>query len=210
MKKFFIAATALFMIAGSLQAQTKKEGIKGNHHRNIHAGKQFGGINLSDEQKKKTKELNEGYQKQFAELRKNTSMTVGDYRTKTAALKKEQHEKMQALLTPEQKTQIATQKKNRDQKMKEGQVKHFDKMKSTLGLTDEQSKKLKDNQAALRDKMKSIRENKSLSDDQKKEQVRAIAKEQREQLKSVLTPEQLQKMKGGQGGRRGRGMQSEK
>lgn len=208
MKKFFIAATALLMVAGSLQAQTGKEGkegAKGIHHRNMHAKKQFAGINLSDEQKKKAKELNESYQKQFAELRKNSSMTVGDYRTKTAALKKEQHEKFQALLTPEQKTQIATQRKNREQKMKEGQAKRFDKMKSTLGLTDEQSKKLKEGQAGFQDKIKSIRENQSLSEDQKKEQVRAIAKEQHEQFKSVLTPEQLQKMKSG---RKGRGMQS--
>jgi hypothetical protein len=91
--------------------------------------------------------------------------------------------------------------------MKEGQAKHFDKMKSTLGLTDEQSKKLKESQAGFQDKIKSIRENQSLSEDQKREQVRAIAKEQHEQLKSVLTPEQLQKMKGG---RRGRGIQAEK
>lgn len=212
MKKFFIAATALLMVAGSLQAQTKKEGkerIKGSHHRNIGAKKQFADINLSDEQKKKTKELNESYQKQFAELRKNSSMTVGDYRTKTAALKKEQHEKMQALLTPEQKTQIATQRKNREQKMKDGQARQFDKMKSTLGLTEEQSKKLKESQAGLQDKIKSIRENKTLSDDQKREQVRAISKEQHEKLKAVLTPEQLQKMKSGRKGK-GRGIQTEK
>jgi F0F1-type ATP synthase membrane subunit b/b' len=82
----------------------------------MHAKKQFAGINLSDEQKKKAKELNESYQKQFAELRKNSSMTIGDYRTKTAALKKEQHEKFQALLTPEQKTQIADTKKEQGSK----------------------------------------------------------------------------------------------
>lgn len=209
MKKFFIAAAALLLVTGAVQAQTKKEGARGTHHRNIHAGKQFAKVNLSDDQKKKAKELNESYQKQFAELRKNTSMTVGDYRTKTAALKKEQHEKMQAIFTPEQKAQLAEQRKNAQQRMKEGQARHFDKMKTQLGLTDEQSKKLKDNQAVLQGKIKSIRENKSLSEDQKREQVRAIAKEQREQLKSVLTPEQLQKMKGA-GGRRGRGIQAEK
>ena len=91
--------------------------------------------------------------------------------------------------------------------MKEGQAKRFDKMKSTLGLTDEQSKKLKESQAGLQDKIKSIRQNQSLSEEQKREQVKAIAKKQHEQLKSVLTPEQLQKMKGG---RKGRGIQAEK
>ncbi|MDB5210438.1 MAG: hypothetical protein JWQ30_1265 [Sediminibacterium sp.] len=207
MKKLFIAATALLLVAGSLQAQTKKEDRKATHHKNIGAKKQFANVNLSDEQKTKAKELNEGYQKQFAELRKNTSMTVGDYRAKTAALKKEQHEKFQALLTPEQKTQMASQRKNAQQRMKDGQAKHFDKMKTQLGLSDEQSKKLKESQAGFQDKIKSIRENKELSEDQKREQVRAISKQHHEQLKSVLTPEQLQKMKGG---RRGKGIQAEK
>ncbi|MEO7532026.1 MAG: hypothetical protein ABIS69_11460, partial [Sediminibacterium sp.] len=119
MKKIFIAATALFLL-GSLQAQTKQQTDKAGHHKNIHARKQFANINLSDEQKKKAKDLNKGYQKQFAELRKNSSMSVGDYRTKTAALKKEQHEKMQSLLTSEQKTQMAAQRKDGKQRMKDG------------------------------------------------------------------------------------------
>ncbi|MES2330801.1 MAG: hypothetical protein V4539_14455 [Bacteroidota bacterium] len=206
MKKLFIAATALLLVAGSLQAQTKED-RKATHHKNLGAKKQFANINLSDEQKTKAKELNEGYQKQFAELRKNTSMTVGDYRAKTAALKKEQHEKFQALLTSEQKTQMASQRKNAQQKMKDGQAKRFDKMKTQLGLSDEQSKKLKESQAGFQDKIKSIRENKELSDDQKREQVRTISKKHHELLKSVLTPEQLQKMKGG---RKGKGIQAEK
>ncbi len=206
MKKIFIV-TALLLTAGVLQAQTTKEETKATQHKNIYARTPFADINLSDEQKAKIKELNADYHKQFSELRKNNNMTVGDYRAKTEALKKEQHEKIQSLLTPEQKTQMAAQRKNGQQKMKEAQAKRFDKMKSQLGLTDEQSKKLKESRAGFQDKLKNIREDKTLSESQKREQVKAISKQQHEQMKSVLTPEQLQKMKNG---RKNKTVQSEK
>jgi Spy/CpxP family protein refolding chaperone len=206
MKKIFIAATALLLSTAVLHAQTK-EVTKATHHKGAHGKKQMANLNLNDEQKTKVKELNESYHKQFADLKKNTGMSVGDYRTKSLALRKEQHEKMQAILTPEQKTQVAAQRKQMGERMKAGQAKHFDKMKTQLGLSEEQSKKLKENQAGLQTKIKTIRENNTLTEAQKKEQVKAVFKQQKEQFRSVLTPEQLQKMKSG---RKGRGAETEK
>lgn len=205
MKKIFIAAAALLMTTAALQAQTKED-VKTSHHKGFRGKGPMANLNLNDEQKKQVKDLNESYHKQFADLKKNTSISVGDYRTKSAALKKEQHEKMQAILTPEQKNQVAAQRKEMGKRMQEGQAKRFDKMKTQLGLTEEQSKKLKENQAGFQTKIKSIREDKSLSDEQKKEQVKAVFKQQQDQFKSVLTPEQLEKMKAARPGRKGRGI----
>ena len=195
MKKLLIAATAILFTVASLQAQTEKQDGKQFHHKGMHAKKGMPQINLSEEQKKQVKELNASYEKQFSELRNNNSITMGDYKSKTAALKKEQHEKIQALLTPEQKTQLATQRKEGDRKMKEGQAKHFDQMKTKLGLSDEQVTKIKAGQAGLQDKIKAIHQDQSLSDTQKKEQVRSAMKQQRDEMQSILTPDQLQKMK---------------
>jgi Spy/CpxP family protein refolding chaperone len=198
MKKVWIAATALLLITGSLQAQTNKEETKTAHHKGIHGKNGMAHLNLSDDQKAKLKELNAGYRKQFADLKGNA-----DSKEKIAALRKEQHEKMQALLTPEQKTQLAEQRKNGRQGMKGDRGKGgFDRMKTQLGLTDEQAKKIKDSQAGVHEKIKSIHQDQTLSDSQKKEQVRAIMKQQHETMKSVLTPEQLQKMKNGRKGRK--------
>jgi Spy/CpxP family protein refolding chaperone len=158
----------------------------------MHGRNGMANLNLTNEQKTQLKALNEGYRQQFAALKGNA-----DNKDKIAALRKEQHEKMQAILTPEQKTQLASQRKNFGQKMKGGEAKHFDRMKTQLGLTDEQTKKLKDSQAGVHEKIKSIRQDQTLSESQKKEQVRAIMKDQREKMKSILTPEQLQKMKSG-------------
>jgi len=64
-----------------------------------------------------------------------------------------------------------------------------------LNLTEEQSAKLKKSREEMQQKLKSIKENKALSDEQKKEQVKEAMKKQRESMQSVLTDEQKAKMK---------------
>jgi protein CpxP len=201
MKKLFIAATALLLGTATLHAQTKTEtadnttkqqhkGFRG-HHR---GGMQH--LNLNDDQKKQFKDLGQNYHKQITDLRNDKSLSADELKSKTAALRKEQHQKMQSLLTPEQKTQMASQRKNKSQAMQNG-GKRFDKMKAKLGLTDEQAAKLKTSQAGFHEKIKAIKTNSALSDSQKKDQVKALAKQHREDMKSVLTAEQIEKMKAG-------------
>ena len=67
-------------------------------------------------------------------------------------------------------------------------------MKADLGLSEEQSAKLKGNREAMREKMKTIREDKSLNDESKKEKVKELMKKQKEEMKSILTDEQLKKL----------------
>jgi len=218
MKKSFIAVAALLFITGASQAQTQTErenkvekhqkGKKGMYsHR---GGMQH--LNVNDDQKKQFKELNEGYRKQFTELRNNKSLSADEIKSRSSALRKEQHEKMQSLLTTDQKAQMAAHRKDgttgMDRKAgrerKEGMQergkgfdrngKGFDRMKD-LGLTEAQSEKLKNSQAGFRDKMKAVRADKNLTEAQKKEQVKELAKQNKENMKSVLTPEQLEKKK---------------
>ena len=70
----------------------------------------------------------------------------------------------------------------------------MEKMKTDLGLTDEQSAKLKSDRTAMQEKMKAIREDKSLNDEAKKEQVKELMKKQKEDMRSILTEEQLKKL----------------
>jgi hypothetical protein len=72
-----------------------------------------------------------------------------------------------------------------------------EKMKAHLGLTDDQSAKLEKSRKEMGDKMRAIRENKSLTEEQKREQMRELGKKQKEEMKSILTKEQLEKMKKG-------------
>ena len=224
MKKFFIAAAALLFITGASQAQSEKENKVEKHQKGKKGMYSHRGgmqdLNVNDDQKKQFKELNEAYRKQFTELHNNKSLSADELKSRSSALRKEKHENMQSLLTTDQKAQIAAQRKDGTTGMgrkmgrerKEGMQergkgfdrngKGFDRMKD-LGLTEAQSEKLKNSQAGFRDKMKAVREDKNLTEAQKKEQVKELAKQNKENMKSVLTPEQLEKMKAGRKTRSG-------
>jgi Spy/CpxP family protein refolding chaperone len=69
------------------------------------------------------------------------------------------------------------------------------RMKTELGLSDEQAAKLEKSRAGVAADMKAIRDNKSLTDEQKREQMKELGKKQKENMKSVLTEEQMKKLK---------------
>lgn len=201
MKKFFIAATAILFITGISQAQTTKDNTTEKHHRDAHSHhnrmKQF---NVSEDQKKQFGEISERYRKQLTDLRNNKSLSAEEIKTKSMALRKEQHGQMQSLLTPEQKTQMAAERKD-GRKGGKDHGRNFEQMKTRLGLSDEQAAKLKTNQQAFHEKVTAIRSDNTLTEIQKKEQVKALAKQHKENMKTLLTPEQFEKMKAGRKGK---------
>ncbi|MDX1931296.1 MAG: hypothetical protein SFU56_01700 [Capsulimonadales bacterium] len=75
-----------------------------------------------------------------------------------------------------------------------------------LDLTTEQKEKIKKIQDATKAKVQPIRDNKSLTEEQKKDQLKAISKDSMKQILEVLTPEQkakLQELRSKQRGQRG-------
>ena len=73
--------------------------------------------------------------------------------------------------------------------------KHLDHLAKELGLTDQQKEQIKALFKAQHPALKAIRENKSLTPEQRKAQMKPIFKGIRQQMKSILTPEQLAKWK---------------
>lgn len=201
MKKFLIAAGAMMLIAGVSQAQTTdtKDKTAETHQRaGIKRGDGMGkDLNLSDEQKKQLKEVNESYRKQIADIRNNKSLSADEVKTKTNALRKELAGKRQALLTSEQKTQMADRRKDLIAKANTRNGKRMGQMQKGLGLTAEQSTKMQANRKDFSEKVKTIRADKNLTNTQKQEQIKELSKQNREAMKSILTPEQLEKMKAG-------------
>jgi hypothetical protein len=151
-------------------------------------------INFTKEQREQLKSINENYHTQLAQLEKNDKITLGEYKSKLAALKKEHKEKTQAILTAEQKNKIAAHKKNAEINAKVNATARLERMKLTLGLNEDQVAKLKTQQKDLQEKMKAIRENETLLPEQKKEQLKALAAQQKESFKSVLTADQQSKL----------------
>lgn len=205
MKKMMTILSALLLTAGLASAQTADTtqhhpGIDGRkmamHHKSGHEGRGFNGpkINLSDDQKTQLKAINEDYHKQLTALQSNNSISLGDYKTKLADLRKSHREQLNGIYTPEQKKMLAERRQSMQKRMHDMGARSLDKMKQNLNLSDDQVAKIKAQREELGSKMKAIRQNTDLLPEQKREQAKQLFAQQKEQLKSVLTADQLSKL----------------
>jgi protein CpxP len=207
MKKIImtILAGAFTAIAVSAQEipERKDEGYKPHAKSRMHGKRSMANLNLTEDQKAQFKTLNMEHRKQMEELKKQDNITVKESRERIEKLRKEHKEKFQSILTTTQKEQM--QKNREEQKASREKMarKGGDRMKAELGLTDEQSAQLQKQRKETGEQMKAIRENSSLSDEQKKEQMKALHKKQQDAMKSVLTEEQIKKLKERKGKREG-------
>jgi hypothetical protein len=193
MKKIIVCTFVLAVAIQSTRAQEmperKREKIESRHHRDG-----FHRLNLSEDQKAKFKSMNEDFRRQMDELKKNDNITVKEWRSKMENLRKDHRDKMSSLLTEDQKAQINKSRQERINRKGERSKTEIDRMKTRLNLTDDQAARLKQNRSDMAEKFKAIRENQSLTDVQKKEQVQELKKKQQENLKTILTEEQLKRL----------------
>lgn len=204
MKKIFLSLVA-FSVVLAVKAQEIPErktdrspGMhKGKEGMRRHHGMDMKNLNLTEAQKEQFKKEREDFKKQMEELKKNDNITVKEWRSRMENMRTEHKAKMDGILTLTQKAQIEKNKEQGKAKQQEYGKKRAEMMKTRLGLTDDQSAKMEKNHKDLMEKMKSLREDKSLSEEKKREQMRELLKNQRESLKSILSEEQLNKMKEG-------------
>ncbi len=208
MKKTIVALALIITAAFSVQAQQPGDVGKQQHHR--HFRKHEGGdrlakkLNFTDAQKQQLKDMNSAYQKKLADLKKHDEISVKEFKSQMHALRQEHRQQFTALLTPVQKDQLANWKQERKDKAKERATARAEKMKTKLGLTDAQANQLKEMRTGTMAKIKSIKEDKGLSADQKHEQIKGLVIQQKDQLKTILNPEQLQQLEQMKGQHRGR------
>jgi Spy/CpxP family protein refolding chaperone len=168
-------AFAAFTMSVSAQETTKTSDQKTRivqKHGGHHGKEMMKGINLSDAQKSQMKALKED---------------------KTLS-KEARKEKMGSILTADQKSAMAKNKTAAQAQRKEMHEKKSKEMKKKLGLTDDQSAKLKSQNEATHNQVKALKADQSLTKDQKKEKMKAIKDAAKEQRKSVLTADQQKKM----------------
>ena len=192
MKKLVGSLLALTLMVSASQAQDKKE----FKHHGRHSEKQMLSkqLNLSEDQNKQLKDINADFKNQMAELKKNDNITVKEFNSRKESIRKQKNEKFQALLTPEQKSKMDKMKQERLTKSHDRGQRGIESMKTKLNLSDEQVIKLKASHESFASKAKDIRSNESLTSEQKKEQFKALEKQRREEAKTILTKEQLDKM----------------
>lgn len=203
MKKVSLSILALIVSIAALQAQEKTETPQQKtmpmhkHHgkHGMRHGMDFKKLNLTQEQKDKMKSINKDFHSKMTDLKKQeATITVKDYKEKMKVLGKSRHEQMQGVLTQQQKDQLVKMKADAKKQHDEMAQKRMEKIKTALQLSDDQSAKIKTLQTDTKQKIKAIREDKSLSDQQRKEQVIAAFKKQHDEMNSLLTPEQVKKM----------------
>jgi Spy/CpxP family protein refolding chaperone len=113
---------------------------------------------------------------------------------------------MESILTPEQKQQFEKMKADKKEGRKNGEFKKgegfgrkggFDRdgLAKELNLTQDQQDRVAKIRSDFRSQFVALRNDKSLSDDQRKTKFKELMKAQQAQMKTVLTPEQVEKMK---------------
>ena len=199
MKRIIVGTLALLLIAGAAQAQVKGQ------MRNARAqhGKIFQELNLTDAQKSQLKELRQKEKLEMQAVKKNEdNMLVKDWKSRRKELREKYRTQFQSILTEEQKDKLAKLRgrgRSRafaDRFHRRGNLalEHKQEIAKQLNLTPEQRTNLKDMRQSFRTKAQELRNDKSLTREQKKNEFKDLIKQQKEQLKTVLTQEQLQKI----------------
>ena len=152
-------------------------------------------IKLSDEQKQKAKALNEDYSKKMEELRKKDDILVKDWRNQMTELNKKLREEMSALLSKDQKAQIEKSKVERKRMAEIDANARMEKMKLRLDLNDDQMARIKKQRSETLEKRKAIHENSSRDVMKKRVEMKTLIQKNKENMRSILTEEQLKKMK---------------
>lgn len=186
-------ALAAFVVTGAC-AQDQSTDLTdrpSRHHRNDKLQQ----LNLTDEQKTELKTIDEDFKQQMTDLKKSEDkITVTEWKSKMSTMRKDHHEKVQKLLTDEQKASLKNMKHDRKRDMRKHGARRLEHMKKELNLTDDQVAAIKKNHEAMGEKFKAVREDKNLTEDQKKVELKKFREQQHESLKSILTEEQLQKL----------------
>ena len=200
MKKILTGALAIVLFAGAAQAQSKQD-TSFQHHRDGHqmAMKQ---LNLTADQKAQLKKIHESERQDMQALKNNSSLTADQLKTQRQDLHKKYHEQVQSVFTPSQKEQLkklhAERKENGNKK---GDWKNGGKgfwnsaeFQKELNLTGPQKTQLSQMRTDFKGQMQSVRNDQSLTQDQKKEKMHSLMKAQHEKMKTVLTKEQMEKL----------------
>lgn len=210
MKKFFASALVLALAIGSAQAQkdsTHKHG--GKHHSMKEHNTPMQKLKLTPEQEVKMKALRAEFKKEADALKNDKSLTPEQMKARREAMHASHKAQMDAILTPEQKVQMEGMKKDwKDKegkkdgkyKMKEGKEKGRDgqdmkAMQEELNLTADQKERMAKIRADFKTKHEALRNDSTLTREQKKEKMQELVRAQQEQMKTVLTQEQLNKAK---------------
>ena len=177
-------------LAASAWAQSTPPPSQGHRHGRGQA-QAFERLNLTQEQKDKLQSLRQNERAQIDSIRNNASLTDEQKKQQLRQLRDNQRQQWLALLTPEQQ---AEWKQTRSQRGGHGGGFAGARGFQGLNLTEQQKAQLKPVFDSTRQQMQALRGDTSLTPEQKREKMKEIRQNQMTQMKSILTPEQLQQL----------------
>ena len=210
MKKIITSALVIALTIGAASAQTTTD----HPSREIRKERNmaFDQLSLTADQKAKLQSVRAEFKKQMTDLKSNSQLTADEQKSRRKELHQQYKAQMEAILTPAQKEQLAKSRaewkaKNKDGKGQSGSNaqawkqhkngKDFARsaaIQKELDLSADQQAKLAQIKDGFKGKVQSIRTDQALTQDQKKEKMHELRKEQQEQMKTVLTPDQFKKL----------------
>jgi Spy/CpxP family protein refolding chaperone len=198
MKRIIASALVAALSLGAAKAQTAPAPGNTREHRHHRSKHWMEKLDLTADQKSQLKALREDFHKQFTDLKNQKQLSDADLKQKRRELHQAFRSKMEAVLTPAQKDQLAKMRSEWKEKHKGqtafGRHRFQNRLKEKLSLSDAQVQQLKQMHQDTRSQFEAIRKNTALSADQKKAALKTLREKRQEQLKTVLTPDQLQKL----------------
>lgn len=202
--KYFLAGILVLAVA-TTQAQSADSTM---HHRyGMRRGFDRPQIHYTADQRTQMLAINKEYRQKREDLFKQDNLTLKQYKASLLTLEKEKKDKMAALLTPDQKNELAASRKRREENGQVREAAHLERLKLHLNLTDDQVAKIKTGNENLRSQGRAIHENDNLLPEQKREQMKALLAQRNDNYKSVLTPDQYTQFEKMMSHRRAGGMQ---
>jgi Spy/CpxP family protein refolding chaperone len=193
-----IAVTLAFSsIAQSSNTTTDNPALnkKETQQKHFNGGENLVNLDLTNAQKAEIKTINASFRKQMQDLNKQGNLTVDQQKQKREALVSEHKAKVAAILTPQQRQQAEILSKdfrgNRDGAGRD----RFGDMAKDLNLTPDQSAKMASINSTFKTKLQEIRQNTSLSQDEKREQMKSLMKQHRSDMEALLTNDQKEQLK---------------
>lgn len=195
MKKLLIVITACLFITTVVTAQEKRSIENKRTEIKQHRKAIVKDLNLTTEQKSKMKSINQDYKSKMMDLKSDDNITRGDFKGKMKKLQDARKSETQAVLSVEQQNKIKESKEIKKEEIKNKRKDRGEKIKSELNLTDDQQTTLKTNRKAMHAEIKTVKDNVALTKDEKREKIKTLKEKQKETMKTVLTPDQVQKLK---------------
>lgn len=199
MKKLFLFTTVVFLaIASSAQVSRKTAPNQKVYSDSMSAHNKvmMDELNLTADQKSQMKTIQENTKQQREAIKNDASLTQDEKRAKMKDLQKSHSQKVNSILTPDQQAKrsayIQKMKANGKMHGKQSGFHHDRKgnMMTNLNLTPDQKTQMKALSESNKQQRDAIKNDVSLTQDQKKAKMKDLYKSQSEKMDSILTPEQ--------------------